>query len=169
MSLLVRPNPLYQQGNWDTDQGWKLLLNFSVRFMIPVTDYFVFNHLIWSKPTAEWPWFRIATVQVFSYKLAMLDPLLSHVYGLGDTMLELWALALSRVRWIRLVKHGVNPTDLFWQVQPDRAGGRLKPPGRAAQTQPWGSWWAGAWARWRLSLQSSAGKADVALALGFQD
>lgn len=72
-----------------------------------------------------------------------------------DTALELWALALSSVRWIRLVKHGVEPTDLFRQVQPDRAGVCLNPPGRtawagcqqAAWTQPRGSWWAGGWAR----------------------
>lgn len=32
-------------------------------------------------------------------------------------------MALSTARWIRLIKHGVNPTDLFRQVQPAGAVG----------------------------------------------
>lgn len=58
----------------------------------------------------------------------------------GDAVLELWALALSSDRQTRLVKHGVNPRDLLWQVQPDRAGECLnllaELPGQAVSQQP---------------------------------
>lgn len=58
----------------------------------------------------------------------------------GDSVVELWASALSSAGWIRLVKCGVEPTDLFWQVQPDRAAVCLNPlallPGQAVSRQP---------------------------------
>lgn len=50
--------------------------------MVLMTVGFIFNHLVWSKPTAEWPQFSVATVQVFPYKTALLNPLLLHVYEL---------------------------------------------------------------------------------------
>lgn len=58
------------------------------------------------------------------------------------------SLALHGVRWIRLVKHGGGPTDLPWQLQPNRAGAWLLP-GRLS---------AAAWARPRASFRAGQAK-----------
>lgn len=61
-------------------------------------------------------------------------------------MQELWALALSTARWIRLIKHGLNPADLFRQDQPAGAGVGLNLLARLSAGSldlAEGLWWAG--------------------------